>query len=62
MKSYLSYGERLEILRRKKIVQTREKIEKEGGLDEDDYLIEFIDEQKATDEEWFGEDDEEGDI
>ena len=37
MKSYLSYGERLEILRRKKIVQTREKIEKEGGLDEDDY-------------------------
>ena len=27
-------------------------------LDEDDYLIEFIDEQEATDEEWFGEDDE----
>ncbi|MDR1641998.1 MAG: pyruvate formate lyase family protein [Clostridiales bacterium] len=33
----LSYSERIEILKKRKIEQTQEKVCKEGGLDEDDY-------------------------
>ncbi len=33
----LSYEERVKILRERKILQTRQKVEREGGLNEDDY-------------------------
>lgn len=33
----LSYAERIQLLRERKLAQTRRKVEQEGGLDEDDY-------------------------